>query len=220
MQHGIGELIGDFYERVPTSDRSLQLGQFCWAPIPYIPPRKPLVILDLKEYDPRDESMLTFRMVTATASAFKDRHVPIKAIDWETDEEIIPLKAKMRPAIVVSCEQYSASTARTPDNLLTYLMGPVYTVNGHDPAFIARLKSLEYNQFFWLAEDTRFNRKEALVRLDRIQPVNSQPAEITNVRLSESAWMVLRAWIIYYLTGDLDSDIADIRRELLKQCYT
>jgi hypothetical protein len=24
------------------------------------------------------------------------------------------------------------------------------------------------------------------------------------VRLSESAWMLLKAWVIYYLTGELD----------------
>lgn len=214
--------IGDFYQRVPPEEHySFHMGQFYWAPIPYVPPCSPLHILDIQSYDPLNESRISFKIVPATKNVFKDRHVPIKALEWQTDEEIIPLRAKKRPVVIISQEQHDVAAVRTPDDLVTYLVAPVYSITpDHDPAFVARIKHLEYNQFFYLAEDSRFNRREAFARLDRIQPAHKRLMEPIPVRLSESAWMLLKAWVIYYLTGELDELIADIRSELLKEFYT
>ena len=218
---GIDSWIGDYYQSIPSEERhSFCLGQMCWAPIPYIPPCDPLSILDIQEYNPLDESRISFRIVPATKNIFRDRHVPIKALEWQTDEEIIPLKAKRRPVIVVSQEQHTVEAARTPDRLVTYLVTPIYSAASHDPAFVTRIKHLEYSQFFHLAEDSRFNRREAFARLDRIQPAHRTLMEPMAVRLSDSAWMLLKAWISYYLTGDLDEYIAGIRNELLKEFYS
>ena len=177
-------------------------------------------ILDIQDYNPIDESRLSFRIVPASQNIFRDRHVPIKALEWQTDEEIIPLKAKMRPVIVISQEQYTVEAARTPDKLVTYLVAPIYSVADHDPAFVARIKHLEYNQFFYLAEDAGFNRREAFVRLDRIQPTHKTLMKPRPVRISDSAWTLLKAWIFYYITGDLDELVAEIRNDLLKEFYT
>ena len=214
--------VGDFYQRVPSEDQySFGQGQFYWAPIPYLPPCDPLHILDIKDYDPRDETRITLTIVPATRNAFRDRHVPIKALEWETDEEIIPLRAKKRPVVVISQEQHDVAAVRTPDDLVTYLVAPVYSITAeHDPAFVARVKHLEYNQFFYLAEDSHFNRREAFARLDRIQPAHKRLMEPIPVRLSDSAWMLFKGWVSYYLTGELDELIADIRSELLKEFYT
>jgi hypothetical protein len=144
--------IREFYAAVPQEERyKFHAGQFCRAPVPYVPSCHPLSLLDIKDYDPLNETRITFRIVPATANAFRDRHIPIKALEWETDEEIFPLKAKKRPVLIVSTEQYDATAVRTPDRLITYLVAPVYSVSAdHDPAFIARMRHLEYNQFFYL----------------------------------------------------------------------
>jgi hypothetical protein len=71
-----------------------------------------------------------------------------------------------------------------------------------------------------LAEDSHFNRKESFVRLDRIQPAHKTLLEPMPFRLSDDALFIFKAWVIYYLTGDLDELVAGIRNELLKEFYT
>lgn len=86
-----------------------------------------------------------------------------------------------------------------------------------------RIQCLLYKQYFYCPECSKFNGdlREGIARIDRIQViVGSAPHAISGVgaSLSEAAFAIFRAMVLFCLTGEEESELEDLRG-LLREAY-
>jgi hypothetical protein len=86
----------------------------------------------------------------------------------------------------------------------SFVVAPVYTLDGYDPKFIERVRALEYHQFFHISPSEEFGDRESFVRFDRIHSVARRNPEPASVRLTNDACSVLMDRLRYHLSGELE----------------
>jgi len=94
---------GKFYEWVQDhSGTEFKEKQICWAPVFYKEDKSLTLIED--KYDPINEESSTWKFSTFEESPAKQRlrHRPYKIFQLESDDDLIVIKCKKRPVLVIS----------------------------------------------------------------------------------------------------------------------
>ena len=221
---GITQLIDPFYQSVDLKALKNRpvVGQFCWIAAPHIDiiPR----IMDVQRESPNEHLATRFKIRNMTDQDFrKKQKLPIISLTLRETEELLIQKAKKRLAITVAADNTIFDDIQETvvgrehlqeDNILVL---PLYGVEsaGHEggfpPVIVARIKGLMYRQFFYCPY--RSPVYEAVVRLDRIQPVIPHHPGWTpeNMALSAEALGVLMGMLREYFGVPQDEDMKTLR---------
>jgi len=159
----------------------------------------------------------------------KTSGLPVAAFPLREGEEYFVFRGKVnRPMLILA-----APGEGVPDELRrgaaryqtapTLLVAPYYGVDrsgkrgGWSPAFVDRIRHIEYPQYMWDALPTP-GAEESILRLDHVLAVGRSPEayDITPHRLTEKARGILDEWLCWIFTGKLDDGgpISYLRTEL------
>lgn len=221
---GITQLIDPFYQSLDLKALKNRpvVGQFCWIAAPHIDtiPR----IMDVQRESPNEHLATRFKIRNMTDQDFrKKQKLPIISLTLRETEELLIQKAKKRLAITVAAdntifddiqETVAGREHLQQDNILVL---PLYGIEsaGHEggfpPVIVARIKALMYRQFFYCPYKSPVY--EAVVRLDRIQPVIPHYPGWTpeNIGLSDEALVVLMGMLREYFGAPQDQDMKALR---------
>ena len=180
---GIVQLIDPFYVNLPEESyhRVPTVGQFCWVVTAHMY-RIPMVA-DVERADPTEHFATKFHLRPMTDADYRvKQRLPLKNLSLRATEELLIQRSNLRPAIIVA-----ADMTRFPDigRLLkqrgqkhlqedSILAVPVYGVEGEDneggfPAvMVARVRALEYRQFFFVPRENSPLARDGVARLDRL----------------------------------------------------
>jgi hypothetical protein len=221
---GITQIIDPFYQSLDLKALKNRpvVGQFCWIAAPHID--KVARVLEVERDSPTEHYATKFKIRNMTDQDFsRKQKLPIWSLTLRETEELLIQKAKRRLAITVAAENTIFDDVRETvagrehlqeENILVL---PLYGIEsaGHEggfpPVIVARIKALMYRQFFYCPYNSPVY--EAVVRLDRIQPViplypGWTPADIA---LSGEALGVLMAMLREYFGAPQDEDMKALR---------
>jgi len=69
---------------------------------------------------------------------------------------------------------------------------------------------------YTIPANAKFGIRESFARFDRIQAVHHVNLQPMNVKLHEDCSLLFFELLRYYLTGEIDEDVAEIKKELIK----
>ena len=210
----VSELIGEYYRRrSPVESRRLERGEFCRAPVLYLPPQAQSVAI--QSYNPADEGGNRYAIVPSGTDPAQPDHAPVQDIQLRYDEALYAVKGKRRPVVVMSQrnEAWAPADGRLAESGL--ICAPVYSFHQNDiPEFRDRVRAHEYPSWIYLPEG--LGVRESFMRLDRIQVVEESHLEPMRVALTEDALWFASEWMRYWLTGEIDSLLEECRRETMQ----
>jgi hypothetical protein len=221
---GITQVIDPFYQTLdPKIPKNRPVvGQFCWIAAPHV--EKAPRIMEVEREKPTEHYATKFKIRNMTDQDFrKKQKLPIWSLTLRETEELVIQKAKKRLAITVAAENTIFDDIKEnvagrehlqEENILVL---PLYGIEsaGHEtgfpPVMVARIRALMYRQFFYCPYKAPVY--EAVVRLDRIQPIIPHHPGWTpeNVALSEDALSVLMSMLREYFGGQPDGDMRALR---------
>ena len=221
---GITQIIDPFYQRLNLKDLKNRpvVGQFCWIAAQHID--KAPRILEVERNKPTDHFATNFVIRNMTDQDFKKKtKLPIKYLSLRETEELVIHRAKMRLAITIAAENTifedvkDAVGGREHLQEENILVLPLYGIESaaHEGGFpsvmVARIKALMYRQFFYCPYFSGIY--EAVVRLDRIQPVipHYPGWKPEGIALSQEALGVLMAMLREYFGAPQDEDMKALR---------
>ena len=195
----------DYFERHRVSD-NLVTGCLCWAPVLYLlgeTGQKGVV----SQYD-RSTGTDKLKFRALQPADFETEHEPIHLLDLRSTEQAVILRAKQRPVVVIGTSP--------PDEML---VAPVYSFRSEDTRFCEEVKAYHYPQDFYLPPAS-VHRKfiGGYIPLDRLQAVAKPWVSRMPLRLSDSAYGLLRSWLRIYLgepVEDVDPMLAEYRSDAL-----
>ena len=226
---GITQIIDPFYQRLNLKELKNRpvVGQFCWIAAYHID--KTPRILEVERNKPTDHFATNFVIRNMTDQDFKKKtKLPIKYLSLRETEELVIHRAKMRLAITIAAENTifedvkDAVGGREHLQEENILVLPLYGIESaaHEGGFpsvmVARIKALMYRQFFYCPYFSGIY--EAVVRLDRIQPVipHYPGWKPEGIALSQEALGVLMAMLREYF-GALQDEEMKALREIVQE---
>lgn len=221
---GITQVIDPFYQSLDLKvlKNKPVVGQFCWIAAPHID-KVPRIMEVAREND-TEHYATRFTIRNMTDQDFrKKQKLPIMRLTLRETEELLIQKAKKRLAITVAAENTLFGDVNEKlcgrDHLQeeNILVLPLYGIEsaGHEtgfpPVMVARIKALMYRQFFYCPDKAPVY--EAVVRLDRIQPVIPlHPGRMpTDIALSGEALGVLMGTLREYFGALQDEDLKALK---------
>lgn len=227
-------LTGFYVQPAPDYRQTFRPGQLYFAPTFYLPAH-PDVLYEVAE-DPTEER-LRFEIRRMGPRSFHDIHRPLATIGLASSEELVAIKAKKRLVVLLSQENFVAEAlggrvARAAKiHERSYVCLPLYGVHrgagerGFPPEVVVRIQALMYNQFFYFPPYPPGADQpivyEGIGRLDRLQVFHRDTLAADPVRLAlhPDFLEVLHEWVRFHLTGRIDHNIAELRRELTREIY-
>jgi len=190
-------------------------------------------IFDIERADPAEHYATKFSLRQMKSADFHSKNrLPLKLLNLRDAEELVAQRTKRRLAIIVAAdytvfsdlEKILSQRAQKHLQEQSIIVAPLYGVQSSDhpggppPLMMARVKVLMYRQFLYCPEMGAHGVYEALVRLDRLQPVMPHhPAyEPTRVVLAKEALGVLMGIIRGLFGAPEDEDLVALK-ELLKE---
>lgn len=209
------DLLGEFYRRRSgVESRQLERGQFCWAPVLYLPPQAQSVAI--QSYNPDDERGNRYAIVPSGTDDISELdHAPVHEIRLQYNEALYAVKGKIRPVVVMSQrnEAWAPADGRLAERGL--ICAPVYSFQPNDgPEFRSRVRAHEYPWWIYLPEGSGI--RESFMRLDRIQVIEESHLDPIRVALTENALWFASEWMRHYLTGEIEPMFEEYRRETLQ----
>ncbi len=221
---GITQLIDPFYQSLDLKALKNRpvIGQFCWIAAPHV--EKVPRILEVERENPTEHYATKFKIRNMTDQDFKKKQkLPNWWLTLRETEELIVQRAKRQLAITVAAENTlfgdikEAVGGREHLQEENILVLPLYGIDsaGHEGGFpsaiVARIKALMYRQFFYCPYKSPVY--EAVVRLDRIQPIIPHHPGWTpeNIALSGEALGVLMGMLREYFGAPQDEDLQALR---------
>lgn len=213
-------------------------GHFCWIVSPHIDPIPR--ILSVERNNPQEHESVRFSLREANRHEdfrTSGRVLPVKNLNLRSNEELLTQKAKRRRGIILATnldvdpdlvkllKQRGKKHLHEPH----FIVVPCYSTqtdeygSGVPPEMTQRIQCLLYKQYFYCPELLRFHKdlRETIARIDRIQVVvGSSPHAIHGVSasLSEAAFALFRAMVLFCLTGEEESELGELRG-LLREAY-
>lgn len=204
----ITELI-EYYERLgSTPTGKIPPFLVCHAPIPY---RNAPCYLKLLNYDTTERLPSSWEVVDKLAEPYLGRnHLPIKALNLETNEEFLAFRAKKRPCIPIA---FTERKAFQEDGVRAKgFCDPVAIVVPLTTFYDSggRLKPYLTKGFYWKVATFRYPQfmyfphggvlsLDGFAQFDRLCPVPYQQIEPTRTLLSEDARDLLMACLRAFL---------------------
>lgn len=216
----------DFYQTLGLNYRNtFQFGQIFWThayyPHEHLEVWRP--IFDATE--PTRTIATKFRPQPAGHDAF-NHSTPLSAPKLESNEEFIVLRAKKRPVILIRPEMTvsieDSSRFRNRLSRKRCLVAQVFSIvdkyTGEakfSPAFIDRVRRLEFPQFMFLPKKSEVIPVDSLLRLDECQSVFTPHLEPQQYALGENLKQLLRQQLQYLFTDVYVGEYAQLRELLL-----
>lgn len=161
---GVTQLIEPFYQLLPAEifRRAPTPGQLCWVPVPFL--EHAPFIFDVERASSEEHYATQFSARPMTDQDFrKKERLPIKALRLKDTEELLAVRAKRRPAIILSdyctvradLQKLLREKAKRHLQEKSLLVIPLYGIEsesglgGFPPIMVARIKVLLYDQFFF-----------------------------------------------------------------------
>jgi hypothetical protein len=179
--------------------------------------------------DPNEPTKTTasqFHIEAAGKDAFR-RGIPLASPKLETNEEFLVVRAKVRPVMLVMPETPSFGI----DNrgyrgrvqrhlcLVGQLFGLVDAKTNRaefNPAFVERVRRMEFPQLMFVPARPGFLEVDSLLRLDELQSVFTPNLEPTQLALGDEVAGIVRGQLQYLLTGTGPTPYTELRELLLK----
>lgn len=219
-------LIDPFYEPVGSGFRNAYVrGQIFFVPIGYT--REHLEVWRPSAYDTSRTSATTFQIVPAPGDAFA-RDAPLHTPRLETNEEFLAVRAKRRPAILLSPAPPDPQVQRVRAGGRVYrrlaVVVPAYSlVNRHTgefkyhPSFVENLRILAYPEFLYLPPYPGVLHFSSYARVSELQAVYEPHLDARDAKLTAEALRVLQDQVLYLTTGRYEGVLADYREQLMNQ---
>ena len=216
---------GKFYEEIEK--KSFCIGQLCWVPIPIL--NKIPKILDLERSKPTSHDSVNFVLRDANKSddfRKRDRSLPIKYLQLQSDEELLVYRAKKRPSVIVasgmdilpSFEPLLKHKGKRHLQENSLFVIPVYSIcredygSGFIKEMIPLIERLVYRQFFYIPASKEFT--EGVARFDRISIVIDRgPSAIipSSVCLGKEALAILNDMLLFCLSGKESEELIALK---------
>ena len=213
----MSKLVDQYYKGTRVADaKLLNRGQFCWAPMLYLP--SSISTLELVHYEPKNEQLNRYAVLPNPPANVVFNHTPVHELHLEHDEELLVIKAKRRMSIIKSQAPIPWAPAANRLAEKGYACLPLYSFKPSDlDEFRTRIKALEYPWWIYMPEGKTFNIREGFIRLDRIQIVEVNLIQPISVTLTDDALFFISEWSRYYLTGEIESIFLEDRKQLLQE---
>jgi len=222
LSDDLTDILGSAYASYPGE--SVKPGVICVAVIPYV--MEKCYTIRPVDPDPSSSEHQRYRLSEkrpaelATASQ-EGWQLPFKDLNLDTDEDLVVVKVKRRPVVVLSraiVDERKADPTRFQDS---FWCAPSYTLVDDfnhpqfDISFIEDVRALSYKCCFPLPYNSHLHDREAILRLDRTQPIPRHLLKPTERRLSKEWTLYLQEWVRFYITGKIgDQDINSVASEL------
>lgn len=225
----IEELGDDVYAKAT----GVGLGHFVMCPVPHLEevPR----ILQVERAASEQHYATKFEIVQLSGEHFRARtKLPIKALTLHDTEELLISKAKLRPCVVVCCNNTSFTDAETIKEIggrkhlqdKSVLVAPLYgsatpdNETGFPPTMVARIRVFMYSQFFYAPKICPRTKlalaKDGVVRLDRIFSVSpSRGMRPLDLKLAPPALALLMALVRERFGNAEEAELKTVRELLL-----
>ena len=208
-------LIDDFFVSTGVAEaKALKRGQLCYAPGQYITAK--LRILVLVKYDPTNERLNQYKVLNDPPEDVLFKHTPVHDLKLRDDEELLVIRAKRRPMIILSvaASEWPPGGGRLAEK--TRMCAPLYSFHENDPIELrARIDALECLWWVYVPEDAARNIKEGFVRLDRVQVIEESQLQPIQVAASDDFLWGLSQLLRFHMTGEVDPLFFEYRDEAL-----
>lgn len=205
----------DFFENSDIKSRP-KPGDIYFVPITETPETQR--VLEVGRSSPNDHSQINFVQKDIDLSThFKEaRNLPIKSFKLETGEELVALKAKLRPVVVIkeavvnNIDFLPGSERKKSEHLTrsSFLVVPAYSVStmikptSFHSILVGKIRKMEYPQFFCLPDETQPLIARSVLRLDRSHWVClGKDCRKHNKRLNEELLKVLSEQWNFLING-------------------
>lgn len=214
MPSFIDEVFDPFYMAASKKPADYSFGQIFTAPAYY--PHQKLEVWRPKNLDSKLGIASDFDITTA-GDAFH-RGMPYSHPPLKTNEEFITLKAKVRPVILIQPPDPALLEVKTggfSGKVVRHLCPVALIYSAEDeagnskfpPAFLDRVRRLEYPQFLFLPQGGPV-LVDSVARLDEIQSVAENQLVATGYSLCNEVRDILRSQVSFFLTGLSGDDFA------------
>lgn len=229
---GITQLIDSYYVRegLDTSPTRLAVGQFGWAPVPFVSGSP--WIMDAVRADPTNHHEIAGTVRPVKADDFRERkELPLKLLGLRAHERLMVAKAKRRPCVILAIKhRLSDPRLDAPRHVTqsTLVVAPAYHAqvseedNGIPPKTMALIRALVFPWYFPLkaSGSPKYEIVPGAVRLENAFPVVPGDAgafEPMRVALAPDSLAVLRALHQEALGFPTAKELADLR-EVATSC--
>ena len=216
MSDDLTDILGPAYATYPGE--SIKVGVVCVAVIPFVM-EKCYAIRPL-DPDPQSSEHKRYQIAQETpaglASEDQDKwRLPFKDLNLDVDEDLLVIKVKRRPVVVLSraiVDERKADPSRFQNS---FWCVPSYTLMDEfdhpqwDVNIIENVRALSYRCCFPLPYDAHLHDRESTLRFDRTQPITRHCLKATELRLSKEWTLYLQEWARFYITGRLGDDDTD-----------
>ena len=203
----LDELFTPFCVKMSAPAPPMTFGQIFRVPAYY--PHSRLQVWRPKVFDPKLSIASDFNL-EVPKDAFA-RRLPYTAPPLATNEEFLGIKAKKRPVILIQPPDPKLSTvppirggAKLVRNVapvgLLYSAVDAAQMSKFDPAFLDRVRLLEYPQFLFIPSSGPVV-VDSLARFDELQSVDITNLEPTGYTLNPEIVSILKSQISFLLTG-------------------
>jgi hypothetical protein len=169
------------------------------------PPRDPYIV-QVRGYDPRDESKTSYVIRRLDLQRPPDTHFPIKELELHADESYYILLGKRRPAVVLQTVSSIWLNKLYPDPYVW--VAPAFTFKPrHEEEYRYRVAAMEFPHLFYLPAQAGGLTEPSVLRFEFIQPValaGVQPIFVQGAKqsfLSETAWTILLHQLVKFSAG-------------------
>ena len=214
---------------IDTGTQEIDRGRLVRTFIPHVD-QEPRTLIPEGRSDPEAHGSAVFRIEPLRIGTGPRRtKLPVAALPEFPGEVHVVLRAKVRPAIVVSLGGHDVARGLRTGGVRyqtnrTILVAPYYGADrsgmrgGWKPEFVERIQRCEYPQYMWDRLPVG-GVDDSILRLDHLQPVGLSANGIipTKFRLGDQAMLVFDEWLQWLITGALyeESVLFDVREHLL-----
>ena len=215
MADDLQAILGDAYA-TDSAGGQVKPGVFCIAAIPYVMDN--YYVLRPLNPDPASADHRRYKLehknpVTLATGGQNSIQFPFKDLNLDVDEDLVLVKMKRRPVLVLSRaieDETKADSNRFPSSFWCI---PCYTMVdqlGYQqwlPNVIEDVLALSYRSCFPLPYVPRLHERICALRLDRMEPIRKENLRPLDFRLSKEWLLYVQEWARFYITGELgDAD--------------
>ena len=210
----LDEIIDNYYKSIGDGYKNSYLpGQIVWTYFFYN--YENLEFWRPSSFDETCTRATSFEICSSAKDLF-NRQTPLILARLEIDEEFIVIRAKWRPAILITPPPAKISVPPIRRggkvNLKLCLLAPLFSLEDkhgnakYSSEFVNRIRKLEYSHLFFLPEHEHRNIRNSLCRFDRIFSNYYTHLDLIDLYLSGEALDIFISQIKCYLTGIIEGD--------------
>jgi hypothetical protein len=216
----------DFYQKLPLNYRNtFYFGQIFWTHT-YYPHENLQVWRPIFDGSEPTRTIATkFEPLPARADAF-NHNTPLSSPKLETNEELIVLRAKRRPVILIRPEMQIPESVNKGfrgkvfrrRSLVAQIFSVADRLTGEakfSPNFIDRVRRMEFPQLIFLPKKGEVIPVDSLLRLDECQSVFTPHLQPEQYALSENIQKILRQQLQCLFTDIYAGEYAELRDFLM-----